>query len=183
MKKYIIIIVSFVFVSNISAQSFGLKGGIASTSFSGTGLEIIDKNKGFYLGAFLKMGEDNIQWSPEIIFHQKGAALSDTTSLSLNYIDMGINVHFHITDELALIAGPYVGYAATGNTKNSDINDWDKDGYNRVDFGVNLGTTYAINDLFNLDLRYGIGLTNIKDDGLSMQNTSLQVGIGYVFSY
>ncbi len=55
--------------------------------------------------------------------------------------------------------------------------------YNKVEFGANLGASYAINDLFNIDLRYGIGLTDIKDDGSSMQNTSLQVGIGYVFAY
>jgi hypothetical protein len=182
MKKITALFFATIIILNVSGQSFGLKGGMALTSFSGSDIQVIDKNTGFYLGAFLKMGENNIQWSPEIIFHQKGASTSDDTlSLSLNYIDMGVNVHFHINDELALTAGPYVGYAATGNAESEDINDWNK--YNRVEFGANLGATYAINDLLNIDLRYGIGLTNIKDDGVNMQNTSLQVGIGYIFSY
>ena len=157
---------------------FGLKGGMALTSFSGSDVEVIDKNTGFYLGAFLKMGENDIQWSPEIIFHQKGATTKSDT-LSLNYTEMGVNAHFHINDELALTAGPYIGYAAT--TINKSVDDLKE--YNKVEFGVNLGASYAINDLFNIDLRYGIGLTDIKDDGSSMQNTSLQVGIGYVFAY
>ena len=178
MKKTITLLLATIITLTVSGQSFGLKGGMALTNLSGD--ITYDARTGIYLGAFLKMGENNIQWSPEIIFHQKGATTKSDT-LDLNYTEMGINVHFHITDELALTAGPYVGYAATGNAKSKDINDWN--GYNRVEFGANLGTTYAINDLFNLDLRYGIGLTNIKDDGLSMQNTSLQFGIGYVFSY
>ena len=181
MKNIILLFLSLLTL-NLSAQTFGLKGGIALTSFSGSNVEVIEKNTGIYLGAFLKMGEENIKWSPEIIFHQKGATTKSDT-LSLNYTEMGVNAHFHINDELALIAGPYLGYAGTGNTENKDINDWDKDKYNRIEFGANLGATYAINDLFNIDLRYGIGLTNIKDDGVSMQNTSLQVGISYIFSY
>ena len=124
------------------------------------------------------MGEENIKWSPEIIFHQKGATTKSDT-LSLNYTEMGVNAHFHINDELALTAGPYIGYAAT--TINKSVDDLKE--YNKVEFGANLGASYAINDLFNIDLRYGIGLTDIKDDGSSMQNTSLQVGIGYVFAY
>ena len=177
MKNIILLFLSLLTL-NLSAQTFGLKGGIALTSFSGSDVEVIDKNTGFYLGAFLKMGEENIQWSPEIIFHQKGATTKSDT-LSLNYTEMGVNAHFHINDELALTAGPYIGYAAT--TINKSVDDLKE--YNKVEFGVNLGASYAINDLFNIDLRYGIGLTDIKDDGSSMQNTSLQVGIGYVFAY
>ena len=177
MKNIILLFLSLLTL-NLSAQTFGLKGGIALTSFSGSDVEVIDKNTGFYLGAFLKMGENDIQWSPEIIFHQKGATTKSDT-LSLNYTEMGVNAHFHINDELALTAGPYIGYAAT--TINKSVDDLKE--YNKVEFGVNLGASYAINDLFNIDLRYGIGLTDIKDDGSSMQNTSLQVGIGYVFAY
>lgn len=177
MKNIILLFLSLLTL-NLSAQTFGLKGGIALTSFSGSDVEVRDKNTGFYLGAFLKMGENNIQWSPEIIFHQKGATTKSDT-LSLNYTEMGVNAHFHINDELALTAGPYIGYAAT--TINKSVDDLKK--YNKVEFGANLGASYAINDLFNIDLRYGIGLTDIKDDGSSMQNTSLQVGIGYVFAY
>ena len=177
MNKITALLFATIITLNVSGQSFGLKGGMALTSFSGSDVEVIDKNTGFYLGAFLKMGENNIQWSPEIIFHQKGATTKSDT-LSLNYTEMGVNAHFHINDELALTAGPYVGYAAA--TINKSIDD---DEYNPIEFGVNLGVSYAINDLFNIDLRYGIGLTDIKDDGSSMQNTSLQVGFGYVFSY
>jgi len=183
MKKTITLLLATIITLTVSGQAFGLKGGMALTNFSGD-LEF-DSRTGLYLGVFLKMGENNIQWSPEIIFHQKGAKITADGGPNhhLNYTEMGINAHFHINDELALTAGPYAGYAAT--TTNKSIDDLKL--YNQIDFGLNLGASYAINDLFNIDLRYGMGLTDILKEVVknqnNMQNTSLQVGFGYVFSY
>lgn len=185
MKNIILLSLSLLAL-NLSAQTFGLKGGMALTNFSGD--LTYDARTGIYLGAFLKIGENNIQWSPEIIFHQKGATLESnvndaTINYHLNYTEMGINAHFHINDELALTAGPYAGYAAS--TTNKSIEETIQ--YNPIDFGVNLGASYAINDLFNIDLRYGMGLTEVLEEMVknqnNMQNTSLQIGVGYIFSY
>ena len=184
MKNIILLSLSLLTL-NLSAQTFGLKGGMALTNFSGD--LTYDARTGLYLGAFLKMGENNIKWSPEIIFHQKGAIFSpDVTSIQvinyhLNYIEIGLNTHFHINDELALTAGPYAGYAPAKTNKSIEAE------YNPIDFGVNLGASYAINDLFNIDLRYGMGLTEVLEEVVknqnSMQNTSIQIGVGYIFSY
>ena len=188
MKNIILLSLSLLTL-NLSAQTFGLKGGIALTSFAGSNVEVVEKNTGVYVGALLKMGENNIKWSPEIIFHQKGAtfsgdgAVEPPTNYHLNYTEIGINAHFHINDELALTAGPYAGYAAATTNKSID----EAIQYNPIDFGINLGASYAINDLFNIDLRYGMGLAEVLEEVLknqnNMQNTSLQVGIGYIFSY
>ena len=183
MKKYIIIIISFVFVSNISAQSFGLKGGIALTNFIGSDADLLDAESrtGVFLGAFMKLGEGNIEWMPEVLFHQKGAKEDGGNgSLVMNYLDVGVNGLFHINDEFALAIGPYLGYVASGTGDGESITDWD--GINRVEFGSNLGAIYNINDLLHLDLRYGIGFTDILKD-ISIRNSSIQIGIGYVFGY
>ena len=192
MKKYIIIVLSFLLVSNISAQSFGLKGGAAITTFIGSDADEADYRTGVYLGAFMKLGEGNIEWMPEVLFHQKGAkedggSLYDA-ELIMNYLDIGVNGLFHINDELALAIGPYIGYAASGNSKetiagdteSASISDWD--GINRVEFGSNLGAIYNINDLLHLDLRYGFGFTDVMEDE-SLRNSSIQIGIGYIFGY
>ena len=178
MKKYIIIIVSFVFVSNISAQSFGLKGGVAITDMIGSDANDTKSRTGFFLGAFMKLGEGNIEWMPEVLVHQKG--IGGDFPLVLNYLDIGVNGLFHINDEFALAIGPYLGYAASGTADGESITDWD--GANRVEFGSNLGAIYNLNDLLHLDLRYGIAFTDIFDE-VSVRNSSIQIGIGYVFSY
>jgi hypothetical protein len=183
MKKYIIIVVSFFLVSSISAQSFGLKGGIALTNFIGSdAVELNSESRmGVFLGAFMKLGEGNIEWMPELLFHQKGAKeVNGTGSLVVNYLDIGVNGLFHINDELALAIGPYMGYAASGTTENGSITDWDS--VNRIEFGTNLGALYNINDLLHLDLRYGFGFTDVKED-VSLRNSSIQFGVGYIFGY
>ena len=183
MKKYIIIIVSFVFASNISAQSFGLKGGVAITNFIGSDADQLDAESrtGVFLGAFMKLGEGNIEWMPEVLFHQKGAAEDGGDGeLIMNYLDIGVNGLFHINDELALAIGPYMGYAVSGTTENGSITDWDD--INRIEFGSNLGAIYNINDLLHLDLRYGIAFTDVIEE-VSIRNSSIQIGIGYVFGY
>ena len=183
MKKYIIIVISFVFVSNISAQSFGLKGGIALTNFTGSDADLLDAKSrtGVFLGAFMKLGEENIEWMPEALFHQKGAKEDGGDgSLVMNYIDIGVNGLFHINDEFALAIGPYVGYAASGTADGESITDWEY--MNRVEFGSNLGAIYNVNDLLHLDLRYGIAFTDIGKE-VSIRNSSIQIGVGYVFGY
>jgi hypothetical protein len=183
MKKYIIIVVSFFLVSSISAQSFGLKGGIALTNFIGSdAVELNSESRmGVFLGAFMKLGEGNIEWMPELLFHQKGAKeVNGTGSLVVNYLDIGVNGLFHINDELALAIGPYMGYAASGTTENGSITDWDS--VNRIEFGTNLGALYNINDLLHLDLRYGFGFTDVIED-VSLRNSSIQFGVGYIFGY
>lgn len=183
MKKYILILVSFVFASNISAQSFGLKGGVAITNFIGADADVIDAESrtGLFLGAFMKFGEGNIEWMPDVLFHQKGAAEDGGDGeIIMNYLDIGVNGLFHINDELALAIGPYMGYAVSGTTENGSITDWEN--VNRIEFGSNFGALYNINDLLHLDLRYGIAFTDVYEE-VSIRNSSIQIGIGYVFGY
>ena len=185
MKKYIIIIVFLAFSLNTYAQSFGLKGGVAVTNFIGSDANDLDAESrtGFFLGAFTKLGEGNIEWMPEVLFHQKGSNITYSnivTKRVMNYIDIGVNGLFHINDELALAIGPYLGYVVSGTEAGKSITDWD--GVNRLDIGSNLGAIYNINDLLHLDVRYGIGFTDIEE-GKSARNSSFQIGVGYVFGY
>ena len=182
MKKITTLLFATIVTLNVSGQSFGLKGGPAITNFIGADVENSDANTGFYLGAFMKLGEGNIEWMPEILFHQKGAKSDGGNVLQvMNYIDIGVNGLFHINDELALAIGPYVGYLASGKNNNGgSITDWNI--INRIEFGSNLGATYNVNDLLHFDLRYGFAFTDIFEKE-SKRNSSIQIGVGYVFGY
>ena len=192
--RLIIVVLMSILMSNVSAQSFGLKGGIAMTNSVGADVKDNSSRTGFYFGGFMKLSEgNNIQYMPHIIFHQKGGKV-DTSSTEnevvLNYIDLGMNANFHINDELYLAVGPYLGYlvsgvrktTVSGETDSESISDNDWDDYNRTEFGANLGVGYNINDLFNVNFSYGLAFTDVKDD-ISERNTSIQIGIGYVFAY
>ena len=183
----------------LSAQSFGLKTGAAMTNFSGDDAEGVDFRTGFYFGSFMKLGEANIRYSPEVIFHQKGGLVDQTidaitvsNEIKTNYVDIAFNGNVHINDELALVVGPYFAYAFSGsispNLFLTDVSgipsdeqmDWDK--YNKTEFGANIGATYEVNDLFHVDLRYGLAFTDIME-AKTIKNRSIQIGIGYIFSY
>ena len=185
MRLLFIIFISLLSVS-LSAQSFGLKTGAAMTNFSGDDAGDVDFRTGFYFGSFMKLGEANIRYSPEIIFHQKGAVMlsSDDSiadnEIKMSYVDIAFNGNFHINDELALVVGPYFAYAVSGSTSDDDTMDWDK--YNKTEFGANIGASYEINDLFHVDLRYGLAFTDIME-AKTIKNRSIQIGIGYVFAY
>ena len=191
MKKIIALLFATVIALNMSGQSFGLKGGIALTSFIGADAVDQDSRTGFYFGTFMMLGEGNIEWMPEVIFHQKGTKQVReglNSEVIMNYLDIGLNGLFHINDELSLAIGPCMGYAASGeikqsingNTDSKSINDWNA--INRIEFGTNLGAIYNVNDLLHLDLRYGIGFTDIFEQE-SLRNSTFQIGIGYIFGY
>tara|TARA_B110001469_G_C9593705_1_gene294705 strand:- start:196 stop:741 length:546 start_codon:yes stop_codon:yes gene_type:complete len=181
MKKYIIIIISFFLVSNLSAQSFGLKGGTSLTNFIGSDSEGSKLSPGFIIGAFMKFGESNIEFMPEILFHQKGEKSDNgAASIVLNYVDLAANGLFHINDELALSVGPYAGYLLSGTLDSKSVTVWDL--YNRTEFGANIGAIYNVNDLLHIDFRYGFGFTDIMK-ATSLRNSSVQIGFGYVFGY
>ncbi len=185
MKKYILVIIFLTVALNTSAQSFGLKGGMAITNFIGDDVDDLNPTSrvGFFLGSFMTLGDGDIAWMPELIFHQKGVKYGFETmqaSITFNYVDFGFNGLFYINDELALAIGPYMGYLASGTDINGSITDWDD--YNRIEFGSNLGATYNINDLLNIDLRYGFAFTDFYDS-TSSRNSSIQIGVGYVFAY
>ena len=186
--RLIIVVLMSILMSNVSAQSFGLKGGIAMTNSVGADVKDNSSRTGFYFGGFMNLSEgNNIQYMPHIIFHQKGGKV-DTSSteneLVLNYIDLGMNANFHINDELYLVVGPYFGYLVSAVIKedeeSSSVSDWNN--WNRAEFGANLGVGYNINDLFNVNFSYGLAFTDVMDD-ISERNTSIQIGIGYVFAY
>ena len=183
MKKHLLVIIFLAIALDISAQSFGLKGGLAITNLIGADADDLDQKSrtGFFVGSFMKLGEGNIVWMPEVFFHQKGTqSVEGNVKAIFNYIDLGFSGLFHINDELALAIGPYMGYLVSGTTENESITDWDD--LNRIEFGTNLGATYNINDLLNVDFRYGFAFTDVFD-ATSARNSSIQIGIGYVFAY
>ena len=181
MKKITTLLFTTIITLNVSGQSFGLKGGAAITNFIGADVENSDANTGFYFGAFMKLSEGNIEWMPEVLFHQKGAKEDGVDGLFLvNYLDLGLNGLFHFNDEFALSIGPYLGYLASGTLGDESITEWDQ--FNRIEFGSNFGAIYNINDLLHLDLRYGLAFTDMIQDA-SIRNSSIQIGVGYVFGY
>ena len=65
-----------------------------------------------------------------------------------------------------------------------DFNE-DNDMINGMDFGLNLGMSFLINEQILIDAKYGMGLSDITNDEYMGDEVSvngvLQISVGYVF--
>lgn len=139
MKKTIILLFTGLLSFGVSAQSFGLKGGINMANAGGDDADILGYTEpgvpatsvapsmfiGPMFGAFMQFGDGAIRYTVEATYTQKGAEYEGSLTsadanyyylgsqleakLSAGFIDLGIMGNFHVTDEFSINAGPYLG--------------------------------------------------------------------------
>lgn len=87
-------------------------------------------------------------------------------------------------------AGPQIGFLMAAKAKvefegNSDSEDI-KEFFSTVDFGVNFGAGYQLEQGIFFDARYNLGLSNTDDSEFSdsdfaVKNAVFQISVGYKF--
>jgi hypothetical protein len=93
---------------------------------------------------------------------------------------------YNVASGFNVQAGPQVGflvadkYEAGGNS--GDLSDtWGVD-MNGIDFGLNLGLGYDLENGLGVDARYDIGMSQItKEDNADSKNSVIQVAVSYTF--
>jgi hypothetical protein len=163
----------------------------------------------FGIATEIPLGGDKFSLQPELLFHQKGytskyidSESSSSFTHTLNYLELPVLARVNFGKFYAT-TGTYVGFGVGGNYKGSITStsigfttEWEgdvkfgaePDNYagsnqyiNAVDFGVQFGAGMNVG-LVVIDLRFGLGLTDIVDKGdLSTQtlNRSLQLTAGF----
>lgn len=143
-----------------------------------------------------------------------GVTMKSTQTIALNYLDVSPSLSFNVSDAMSLSVGPYVAFALSGNLKweysaegngvdesgsESEAIDFgdgdDDDGIKAMDFGLNIGASYSINDAMSVSAGYALGLTNLMyiDDDMkdaydamdedlpSIKNSGIFLTFGYTF--
>ncbi|WP_108803898.1 porin family protein [Aquimarina sp. Aq107] len=186
MKKGILIIVITVLgLSTVNAQDFslGVKGGLNFTTLTGGNNSEIGWTTDFNLGvmAEIKISE-KFSLQPELMYSGQGYG-SDVDSegiIALNYFNVPLMSKYYVTKGLSIEAGPQIGFLLS--TKGG-INT-NKDQFKTMDFGVNFGLGYKLDNGLYFSARYNLGLSNINNiDGISDKNRNgvFQLSIGYFF--
>tara|TARA_B100000902_G_C27307143_1_gene916171 strand:+ start:230 stop:868 length:639 start_codon:yes stop_codon:yes gene_type:complete len=212
MKKIIILFFATTFAISVFSQGFGLTGGLVISNVMGS-----DKNQGDdnvkrssrvspTIGLVWKSGDSGIRFTTEVSYMQKGAKWNGKTEdltlgapagiyereIILNYFTFAATGNFHITDELYINLGPYLGMLTSFSEKGeitaggitNKYNNSDEDDVAKYDFGANIGAGYWVNDLLNIDIKYALGVSSLDEDGdTSLQNIAIQIGVGYLFNY
>jgi hypothetical protein len=167
------------------------------TSASGAKMKI-----GVHLGVMLNFDiTEHLSIEPGLLYSMKGSKqdytipIIDSTveyKLSLNYLEIPINVVYHFGEQGAggfmVHAGPYLGYALSGKQKVGDSEESltfkkDEDGFKRMDFGLNFGLGYQLPMGVFVRAQYGLGLGNIVEDPGKAMNTNIAIQIGYRLGY
>jgi Outer membrane protein beta-barrel domain len=193
MKKLFFTFIT-IFTLNIALKGqirFGIKGGVNSANIV---IAPADPNftqsrvTSFHAGVVAdKKISKSISLQPNLLFSQKGCNLLNSLNgltydsrITLNYLELPINIQYHITDKFTIGVGSYLSYAFGGNketliTSNSvnrtesrsvDFNNV----FKRLDYGINLISEYEILEGFIISANYSLGFANIN------HNTSPETG-------
>ena len=211
MKKAFIILLMCL-VSTLSySQKFSISvGGNMANVTLGSDLEESFINFGItkkgilgISGSFLTSFEigDLMYFEPELSFVQKGWALSsdlidDDLKWTFNFLELSPILRYGINNELSLILGPYAGYALSGTNDVSVIDangnttvtteeiDFEDANLNQIDFGINIGVSYIINETIDLRTGYSLGFADLDDSGVansSVKTNGVFLKVGYLF--
>ena len=211
MKKIILIglITCLATLSYSQKFSISIGGNLANVSL-GSDLEEsftslgITKNGIIGLsGSFMSSFEigDMIYLEPELSFVQKGWMLSfdgmdDDLNTIFNFLEISPMLRYAVNDEFSIILGPVVGYAlsgkndvlevsSNGNTSiTSEAIDFEDSGLNQIDYGLNLGISFVINETIDFRTGYSLGFANLDDSDLennSLKTNGIFLKIGYLF--
>ncbi|MCF7560825.1 PorT family protein [Sabulilitoribacter multivorans] len=121
---------------------------------------------GFFIGIYFTDIElsEKLELQPEIDF----VGIKD-----LNQLQAPVLVKYGVAEKFDVLAGPNFGYLLDA-----------PDGIKSFNLGVDVGAAYEFVENFNLNARYGFGLTNLLENtagDASSKLSGFQIGIGYKF--
>ena len=154
-------------------------------------------------GSFLTSFEigDLMYFEPELSFVQKGWALSselidDDSKWTFNFLELSPILRYGIDNGLSVIIGPYAGYAISGTNDFPEVDangnttmtteeiDFEAAGLNQIDYGINLGISFIVNETIDFRTGYSLGFADLDDSGLnnnSVKTNGVFLKVGYLF--
>ena len=183
MKKILLLaVVTVLGFANVNAQEikFGAKGGLNFATISGDNTEDVGLVTAFNFGVVSEIPlSEKFSFQPELMYSGQGYDFEDNT-VALSYLNVPLMAKYYVAIGLSVEAGPQIGFLLAAKNEKTDV----KDSFNTVDFGVNFGVGYKLENGLNFGVRYNLGLTDINNvDNSSFKNKNgvFQVSVGYFF--
>ncbi|MDG1394735.1 MAG: porin family protein [Flavobacteriaceae bacterium] len=184
-KKIALSAITLITLCTMNAQdvAFGIKGGgnIANTCSPNT-----DPRISFHFGAVVELPLSYVfSIQPELTYSAQGARNSDI-SINTNFINVPIMAKYYVIEYLSLELGPQIGFLIKSEAKNQNntVIRNSKDRFKPIEYGVNLGLGYKLEEGFNFAMRFNFGLSNIYDlenSDAEWKNRVFQFSFGYNF--
>lgn len=214
MKKTLLLLCFLGGVSLSYAQStkFGVIGGLNLATLSSTTSGSTNSSSslaGFHIGVFADFEvTPSLSIQPGILYSLKGGTddasqtsgsttIHATDKVTLNYIEVPVNVYYHIPvtpGNIFVGGGPYVGWGLSGKEKvdvsgsttysaSQNVTFGSNSGdIKNPDYGINLGAGIALKSNLLFKIGYGIGIANLSNQsGSTGHNDVLSLSVGYSF--
>lgn len=183
MKKVVFVAFLAVFgFAKVNAQEvkFGAKAGFNIANAGGDNSSNFGDVTSWHLGVVAEIPfTSKFSFQPELMYSRQGFSFGDAI-VELNYLNVPLMGKYYVLKGLSIEAGPQVGFLLSAEAEGTDV----KDLYKSVDFGVNLGLGYKLENGLNFGARYNFGLSDINDipgSAAKNRNNALQVSVGYFF--
>jgi len=156
---------------------FGVKAGFGFSTFLVGDFVNITPKSSFYMGGMAEIPAffDSFYLQPELVIQIQGADIG-AGNLNLWYVHIPVMGKYHITDAIAVELGPQIGFLFSDN--------WDEDlsiiNTKKVNFGINVGAGYRLNENFYFNLRLSPGFTRVIEE-TSTKNFAFLLGANYFF--
>ena len=194
--------VAFAFSANAQQEvKFGPKAGVNFSNVSN--VEDSKMLTGFYVGAVAEIKfTEKFSVQPEVVYSSQGfkneysdiyAGVYESykNTNKLDYINIPIMAKYYVYEGLSIELGPQFGFlvkaenkekATIGSISGTEKTDI-KDDVKSFDFGIGAGVAYDLTNGFFANARYNFGLTDVakENEGKSVKNGVIQVGVGYKF--
>ena len=196
MKKLFTLLFVFVLATEFTfSQTFGLKLGFNSSAIGVSEDDLLPDDQqaraGFQIGGLAVIEVSDIaDFRTGLTYTQKGASWdvdgsSSDLVFALDYLEVPLDFAFKIGDNgFSLNAGSYLAFLLGAELRFDGESD-DAEDISAMDFGLDFGASYLINETILLDIKYGMGLGNLIDDddvdGTAL-NGALQFSVAYVFN-
>jgi hypothetical protein len=191
MKKLFTILCATLLSVGVFAQAqFGTTTGLNMSNVVGDG-ESIGMKMGMHIGASASIPfSDAMSLKTGALYSMKGASDSEDgidMTWTLSYIEIPLNLSFTVSDQMHVMAGPYVGILMDANMKavydGTTIMEIDgTDEMAVMDLGINIGAGFVVTEAISINAGYQLGLTSLDEEGDGdAKNTNIHIGMTYNF--
>ncbi len=190
MKRFYVIILILISVKSYAQNTFGFFGGL-NLNLTNAGIyeSIGSENSiGLHLGVLYEYElNTKLKLRPKLVFSQQGDGTNTELNNNFNFTNLdykttylNIPVDIKFGNKVYFITGPQIGFLLNTKKETADFGDLNS----HIDFGLNLGGGFEVENLF-FEIGVYQGLTTIYDykrsDGIdeTIKNSLVRFTIGY----
>jgi hypothetical protein len=193
---------------------FGVKAGINFADITGDDVDSFSGRTSIHFGVYAEIPIcESFSFQPELLYSAQGSEFEDTFTESdgeimyvyvakgkvkADYLNVPLMAKYYVTKGFSIEAGPQVGFLLSAKeeydftytegsiTETTSGEEDIKDSLKGIDFGLNFGLGYKLDNGLNFGARYNLGLLDINDDpdylgNSSYKNSVIQVSVGFMF--